>query len=132
MKYVYRTSIDDMFLSELFDTKKEAIDHAVRVIRESGDSPDTFEVGVVHEQWKPEIDGNFVIEHLADQAYDECDDGADGYLENLSEDEISELGEMLTQTYHKWEKKHHVEPNFYVVENVEKYEVFLDTVNKID
>lgn len=55
-----------------------------------------------------------LLELVADNAYQECGDVAEDYLDDVKEEHKQELDELITG----WFKKHNHLPNFYMIENV--------------
>ena len=123
-KYVYGFS-DDCFMSEEYDTPWEALAAAQKEEKESL-SPEAHTevyIGVVGEQWKPEIDGEGIVDMLQDNAYDVGGEFAESYLQGVTKEEIDELTDVLTKAFDAWAAKHGYEPDFYPVENVKEYEL---------
>lgn len=61
----------------------------------------------------PRVDGDYVCEYDAEQAFDECGEVAEDYLDNISTEAKSELSDELTKVYIKWLKKHNGMPTFW-------------------
>ncbi len=123
-KYVYGFS-DDCFMSEEYDTPWEALAAAQKEEKESLSHETHTEVyiGIVGEKWKPEIDGEGIVDMLQDNAYDIGGEFAESYLQGVTKEEIDELTDVLTKAFDAWAAKHGYEPDFYPVENVKKYEL---------
>ena len=123
-KYVYGFS-DDCFMSEEYDTPWEALAAAQKEEKESLSHETHTEVyiGIVGEKWKPEIDGEGIVDMLQDNAYDIGGEFAESYLQGVTKEEIDELTDVLTKAFDVWAAKHGYEPDFYPVENVKEYEL---------
>ncbi|MBE6101513.1 MAG: hypothetical protein E7200_05335 [Selenomonas ruminantium] len=123
-KYVYGFS-DDCFMSEEYDTPWEALAAAQKEEKESLSHETHTEVyiGIVGEKWKPEIDGEGIVDMLQDNAYDIGGEFAESYLQGVTKEEIDELTDVLTKAFDAWAAKHGYEPDFYPVENVKEYEL---------
>ena len=123
-KYVYSFT-DDWFNSDEYDTPEEAIE-AARMEEKESLSPEAHTevyIGVVGEQWKPEIDGEGIVDMLQDNAYDVGGEFAESYLQGVTKEETDELTEVLTKAFDAWAARHGYEPNFYPVENVKEYKL---------
>ena len=123
-KYVYGFS-DDCFMSEEYDTPWEALAAAQKEEKESLSHETHTEVyiGIIGEKWKPEIDGEGIVDMLQDNAYDIGGEFAESYLQGVTKEEIDELTKVLTKAFDAWAAKHGYEPDFYPVENVKEYEL---------
>ena len=124
-KYVYSFS-DDCFMSEEYDTPWEALAAAQKEEKESlsHETHNVVYIGTVGEKWKPEIDGEGIIDMLQDSAYDAGGEFAEDYLRGVTREESDELTEALTKTFNAWAAKHEYEPNFYPVEDVKEYKLW--------
>ena len=127
-KYVYSFT-DEWFNSDEYDTPKEAVEAARELEKESlSDEPHTeVYIGTVGEQWKPEIDGESIVEMIRENAMDDCggnivDDSC--YLEKVSEEQMNELTKELTAAFNRWAEKNGHTVNFYPVENVKEYKLW--------
>lgn len=123
-KYVYGFS-DDCFMSEEYDTPWEALAAAQKEEKESlsHETHTKVYIGIVGEKWKPEIDGEGIVDMLQDNAYDIGGEFAESYLQGVTKEEIDELTDVLTKAFDAWAAKHGYEPDFYPVENVKEYEL---------
>ena len=123
-KYVYSFS-DDCFTSEEYDTPWEALAAAQEEEKESlpDETHTMVYIGVVGEKWKPEIDGERIVDMLHEDAYDFGGEVAENYLQGVPTDEINELTDVLTKAFCTWAAKHGYNPDFYPVENVQEYEL---------
>ncbi len=121
-KYVYSFS-DDCFESEEYDTAEEAL-AAARFEEEDAPYPKGHKavyIGVVGEKWKPEIDGESIIDMLRENAYSDCNE--EDYLDNVTDEQTNELTEELTAAFERWAKKNGHEVDFFLVENVKEYKL---------
>ena len=115
------TSTNEEFWSggaEEYNTKEEAIaaagnDHAL----ESGQK---FWVGRIGE-YKPIVDADVVIEHMAEQALDEHGEVAEGWMDTIPGDQVIELEKALTETWNLWADKHGYQPKFFPLEDVSEH-----------
>lgn len=123
-KYVYGFS-DDCFTSGKYDTPWEALAAAQKEVRES-QSQETHNkvyIGIAGKKWKPEIDGERIVDMLQDDAYDFGGEFAENYLQGVTTEGINELTNVLTKAFGAWAAKHGYKPDFYPVGNVQEYEL---------
>ena len=66
----------------------------------------------------PTIDAERIIDNLIDQAYDECGESSDGWLDGVK---TEELEEKLNEVLQEWLKKTNQEPTFGKLEKVNRY-----------
>lgn len=59
-----------------------------------------------------------LIESIQDQAYEEVDELAEGYLDDITIDQQADLESMIKSTLDEWADKHRHQPRFYRVINV--------------
>ena len=119
-KKQYSASSDGETFSGFYDSVEEALcSHASDNEHEVGT---TIDVGEVTPH-KPVIFTNRVLESLADQAYDECGEHADGWLTGVPQPAYAELGEALNNVLDGWLKRHGLEPRFFAVTKVKQYVV---------
>lgn len=117
-KYAYSFD-NEIFFSEL-DSEKEAIDEAISELDlDFVNSENSVFVGEV-EDFAPVVDAERVIYQLTDQAYDEANDGAEEYLNDVTEAELDALEKELTKAFNTWSKKYKHEPNFSLIKNVKE------------
>ena len=123
-KYVYGFS-DDNFWSEQYDTAGQALEAARKQAKADGAAKhETVYIGVVGENWEPEIDGEGIIEMMQEMADEEVGDAAANYLENVPEEDVKELTDALTKTFKEWAAKNGYVPTFYTVEHIEEYKMW--------
>lgn len=76
---------------------------------------------ITHDQLSNGVGSN-VIEQLQEWAYDECQDWADNYLEDIGKDKIDELSDIIG----KWISENAEAPTFYKVVNIRDFECSAD------
>ena len=72
-------------------------------------------------RFQPYIDADKVIEELQSYADYEADQASFDYLQDVTDEDLSKLENMLTETFNKWAKETGNEPNFFTVEDVVEY-----------
>lgn len=126
--------------SNWFDTKEEAIQDGIDQYKQMLDGkstdlfdndyyynivPDYFDVGKKR-PYIPTIDVDDVIERLQEQAYDECGELAEDFLDwrTMSKGNIEEdLREHLQVELDAWLKRHNLYPTFFTVIDIETINV---------
>lgn len=74
-------------------------------------------------RYTPRVAAWAVIEQLQEDAYEECGEWSEGYLDRVNGKEEEELQSLLQQAFDKWEKAHNQEPLFYVVKDARRLQV---------
>ncbi|MDT2848779.1 hypothetical protein P7H60_06360 [Vagococcus carniphilus] len=135
-KWLCAPSVDTEYWisSEFFDTKQEAIDAAKEAIKKYNADPKNEnledEIGYFAEDYSKvtsfavgqasvfviSADVNYIIENIQEQAYSECGDSADGFLEDVTKEHKEELENIILD----WFDKHNYKANFYKILNVEE------------
>lgn len=87
------------------------------------DTPSIFYIGKFY-PFVPTIDIDRIIEDVADDAYDECYEGAMGteFLEwnTLKQEWLDELQKQMQDVFDNWLKKYHLYPTFGNVVSIEE------------
>ncbi len=104
--------------SDLFPTKEDAIEAGKVFFREEYPDEKCFDVGEVYTPVY-QIYGDEVIERLAELAYEEACDFAEGWLDGVTKAEELELQARLNVVLQKWLEETHNEPTFHLVRNIE-------------
>ena len=82
----------------------------------------------------PEVDPDFVIERIHEDAYDQCIEFSIGYLEGPPlhsapgvrkkwNDQVEELGKRLTEVFTKWAEETHNEPWFTMIDDISEHPI---------
>lgn len=103
---------NELFNSDLYDTKEEAIEAAKR---EGFTSFYVVRTNEVH----PYIDAELAIERAAESIYDVVGEVAEDYLMYLPKEELEDLQESINAVFNQWLTKYNNHPTFYMVEEVE-------------
>jgi len=118
-KWVWDTN-DEMFRSDFFDTKEEAIEDA----RGQGDAGETIYVGqVVDPVTFTGVDVDGILERISEQVYEEVGEVAIDYLSYVKKEDFSALEDELNSVIRKWMKERDYEPKFFKVDNIEGVEL---------
>lgn len=109
-----------------FSCEYDSLEEALQAAREDAQNDDEFRdaktVYIGHVcRFKPTVNAESVITEIQDDADNEADEVACGYLEDVSLVDLNKLQEMLTETFNKWAKETGNKPNFFTVENVKEY-----------
>lgn len=112
-KYAWsRNSDDEIWRGGPCDTIKECVEEAYD---EGFEMTDTFAIGHI-EPYKIDCDfADFLVERLAEDAYDEVGEIAYDWLGSVSKEAYEKLNEKITDVVKKWLKEIHEEPTFYKV-----------------
>ena len=78
-----------------------------------------FYVGKI-DRFAPYVDGDHVIEQVAESAYDEVGEVAESYLDHVSKEQLNILNKRLNSVFSEWLKETNNQPTFWKVVNVEK------------
>lgn len=112
----------DEHMSEIFETKEEAIEEGRSVHDEDEwSSEKTLSVGYF-EAFKPHISADNVLESIKDESYDCGGEYSYGYLEDVTEEQEEELEEELNSVLQKWIEKHGFKAHFGEVYKCEEIE----------
>jgi len=65
--------------------------------------------------------GCLVIDAIADSAWDECGEVAEGWLESVSEDQVLELDRVIAAAVTDWLAKHDQKPRFFNVRDMKEH-----------
>ena len=68
---------------------------------------------------------NNIIEMVAEQAYEECGEWSDDYLDNLPDNVVSDLEKRIKSLMTDWANIHKLQPTFWIVENIKPVKVKL-------
>ncbi|WP_257129840.1 hypothetical protein [Bacillus cereus] len=123
MKWMYNLNDAEAWTSDEFDTKEEAIAAAkeeIALIEKLEGIPhgDIFRIGQV-ELYNPMINVDF-ISQLEEQAYDECGEVAEGWLEDVDEKQKQTLDSQIQEVITKWLEDIGKTPGFGSIENIER------------
>lgn len=66
-----------------------------------------------------------IVDQLSEAAYCECEEFSEGWLEDLTPDERSDLAARVKATVNAWADDHAKHPQFFTVENVREIKVRL-------
>lgn len=82
----------------------------------------------------PEVDPDFVIERIQEDAYDQCTEFSIGYLDGPPRnsepgcrkkwnDQVEELGKRLTEVFTKWAEETNNEPFFTMIDDIAEHPI---------
>lgn len=125
MKYTWEYGETDIWQHDLFDTIEDCILDAKENYRvESG-----TEI-VVGEAvpWEPYVWAGNILDHLEEDAYEECGEVAeDWYAYDYKNEEgrkgLNEISDKITEIVKQWLKDNGTYPDFYKIENIRTVEV---------
>ena len=113
VKWAY--SFNGESYSDVYDTREEAIIDALKDIEEYKKDIDTVYLGIA-KIFEARVSEAGIIEQLKEDAWDGYGEYSEEYLEDLTDEERSDLQKLLQEAYKKWENKYPwYKPNFYKV-----------------
>ena len=107
-----RHSDDEIWRGGPCDTIRECVEEA---FDEEYSMDDTFALGLIE---RYEVNYDFatdIVEHLAEDAWDEVGEASDGWLDSVKRPEIDKLNERIIPIVKEWLKEIGEEPSFYKV-----------------
>ena len=121
-KWVWMYGNADVWTSDVYDTREEALVAALEQENEEGRTLDgktlTLRLGQAITAGVS-IDADQLLESLDETLCDECGEAADGWLSGMKKDEIVLLETRLNSVFEAWMDETNNRPNCYCIENVE-------------
>lgn len=112
-KYTWNESEkDELWHHDCFDTVEECIKDAKE--NYGYKAGETIAVGIT-EPFVVSIDARDVLERLEEDAYEECGEASEGWLDYKN---IGKLSEKLTECVNEWLKETNQEPGFYRIHSI--------------
>ena len=71
----------------------------------------------------PHLDVDYVLEVLQDLAYDECGEGAEGWLYNVEDQAIKDLSDTLNEALYDWLERNELIPGFGSIINIREFDL---------
>lgn len=120
--------------TEFFDTKQEAIEAAKEAIKKYNADTENenleAEIGYFAEDFSKvtsfavgqanvfgiSVDVDLIIDNIQEQAWSECGDSADGFLNNVTKEHKEGLENLILD----WFEKHNYKADFYTITNVDE------------
>lgn len=118
----YAWSLDGENYDGYFKTVEDAIGEAIAC----GEEGDIW-IGEIVTYDNFGIEADDVIEAVYQKACDVVGEFAEGWLHKIPEEQEKELEEELNKVWNNWIKKYKLEPRFFTVENVKKYDLEKET-----
>ena len=106
---------DELWQHGIFGTKKECIEDAKE--NYGVKAGETIAIGSTR-PFMVSIDAESVLENLEEQAFEECGEACEDWIDYKTED-VKRLSEALTDCVNKWLEETKQKPNFYQVEDIE-------------
>jgi hypothetical protein len=99
---------------EFFDTEFDCVCDEVEDLREDGEIVSIW-VGELDEvNHRDYINAHYIVEQMADAAYDDLDDFTEGYLDDVTMKQLDELEEVISN----WFDENVSKPSFFRVRNM--------------
>lgn len=109
---------DELWRNGCFDTIQECISEAKEEGYKVGE---TIAVGETND-FKVYVDAERVLEMVQDDAYDECGEASDSWID-CRRHNLDELSDKLTDCVNEWLKETNQEPTFYYIDNIKRVEI---------
>lgn len=133
MSYCCSLNYNDNY--ELVDTIEEAISTLINNIDDKDylyqDDKGTFFIGFIGEAeaYEDTIDVDWVIENLQNQAlYDDPEDYAENYLENISEKNKKWLQNKLDEIWQEFKRREKINSPYFTSNNIKKYKIYVKEI----
>lgn len=123
----YAWSVDGEYYSPKFETKKEAMEDAVKELWRDAVPNKEIYIGKCYNDFKPRINVDWLLEDLEQQAYDHSREFAEGYLCSVPLKQRNELAVGINKAFTAWAKKYRHIPEWFLVNEYEVYK-FKDCV----
>lgn len=133
MSYCCSLNYNDNY--ELVDTIEEAISTLINNLDDKDylyqDDEGTFFIGFIGEveAYEDTIDVDWVIENLQNQAlYDDPEDYAENYLENISEKNKKWLQDKLDEIWQEFKRREEINSPYFTSKNIKKYKIYIKEI----
>lgn len=133
MSYCCSLNYNDNY--ELVDTIEEAISTLINNLDDKDylyqDGKGTFFIGFIGEAeaYEDTIDVDWVIENLQNQAlYDDPEDYAENYLENISEKNKKWLQNKLDEIWQEFKRREKINSPYFTSNNIKKYKIYVKEI----
>lgn len=133
MSYCCSLNFNDNY--ELADTLEEAILALINNLDDKDyfyeDDKGIFFIGFIGEveAYEDTIDVDWVIENLQNQAlYDDPEDYADNYLENISEKNKKWLQDKLDEIWQEFKRREEINSPYFTSKNIKKYKIYIKEI----
>ncbi|AOZ62433.1 hypothetical protein SBP8a_183 [Bacillus phage SBP8a] len=131
-KWTFNDKDYDSWNHDHFETREEAIVAGLHHAKE--EAWDSLFVGKVVEP-SISICGDHAIDEAYDQAVEQAGEFADSFMSYVKLEQRFELGDMLTEVFHEWMKKHNLEPTFFTIDSIEEIKInfkkYVDYLNLV-
>lgn len=128
--------VDGVWYGEPFDTKEEATEYGISQYKKHrdkertelfGDFDSDYDIDVFYigksRGYIPEIDAYRVIEDQQMMAYDECGEVSNGWLDDVTNEEMKSLQKILSIAFKSWLELNHRFPSFYCIDDIEEVDI---------
>lgn len=135
----YCCSLNNNDNYELVDTIEEAIEILLNNLDDKDyfyeDNKGTFFIGFIGEAeaYEDTINVDWVIENLQNQAsYDDPDDYADNYLENISEKNKKWLQDKLDEIWQEFKRREEINSPYFTSNNIKKHKIYVKEISEFN
>lgn len=121
-QYAYSTDgKESQNYTGIFNSLKETLQEAENDLGENLTEGTTIWIGKIDFPHLPKLDVNKILEYISYAYYNEFDEIAEDYLNDVKKEHKEELEEKLNTVLNEWLTKYNYEPDFYRVEQVNAY-----------
>lgn len=120
-KYVY--SFDNVNYKGNFNARSQARRAAVAELEEAGQEGASFYIGKITNAPCPPVNGGIFLEEMkiAAEGHEYGGEYAEGWLDDVTPEELAQLETLLTEAFRTWAKKHNHLPTWQGVTQKDKY-----------
>jgi hypothetical protein len=120
MQWGYDLRNSDCWQCDWFDTKEEAINAGREESKELDLDIEQFRVGQLSKYF-PRVDFDYIVENAAEQAYDDCGEIAESWLEQkyLDKNVVTKYNEKLNALFYEFLAETNEIPSFGRIVNIE-------------
>lgn len=110
--------------TELWDNGCDSIEVCIEEARASCYGED-YEFVVIGElkKYQPTIDADDILDSLTENAYDECGESSDGWLDSYSKEEKACLETALNNVLEEWLTNTNNKPTFGLIVNIKCFDI---------
>lgn len=119
-KYYWNLNESDEIWYEWESTIDYCIECAKEMSENEGIYQDTVFIGESYD-YVPKIDGALLLENIKDDAWEECGECSDGWLDSIKKHEIESLNKKLEKVFVEWLEESKNKPGFGKFECIHEY-----------
>lgn len=94
---------------ENLHSREEAIKVGMGIAKKYGLK--AFKIGMIEYATVPDLDGDWIVESLQEQLFNDFSEASEGYLDDVTEEEQKELEDKINELIFNWSKEHKYLPS---------------------